>query len=99
MSFGAHSVQLQFIYEGEKYLLKEAVQEMGLKMAAEVSRTDAFYNLGFKIRHVKINQFQQDIVFSLDLYIIMILKICTCIFFKYIPQYISKYIPYMDNNT
>lgn len=85
MSFGAHSVQLQFIYEGEKYLLKEAAQEMGLKMAAEVSRTDAFYNLGFKIHHIKITWLQQDIVFSSDLYIIMILKICTCIFLKIYP--------------
>lgn len=29
-------VQLQFIYERDKYLLKEVVQEMGLKMAEEV---------------------------------------------------------------
>lgn len=55
---------------------------MGLKMAAEVSRTDAFYNLGSKIHPIKITQLQQDIVFSSDLYIIMILKICTCIFLK-----------------
>lgn len=93
MSFSAHSVQLQFIYEGEKYLLKEAVQEMGLKMAAEVSRTDAFYNLGFKIHHIKITQLQQDIAFSSDLYIIMILNLKI-----YILEHISKYTSYMYNN-
>lgn len=34
-------------------MLKEAVQEMGLKMAAGVSRTVAFYSLAFKIEPYK----------------------------------------------
>lgn len=34
MSFNPNFVQLQFIYERDKYLLKELIQEMGLKLAA-----------------------------------------------------------------
>lgn len=37
MSFNPNFVQLQFIYERDKYLLKEVIQEMGLKLAAEFS--------------------------------------------------------------
>lgn len=41
-------VQLQFIYERDKYLLKEVVQEMGLKMAEEVHPDGLFfYSWGF----------------------------------------------------
>lgn len=58
------SVQLRFIYESGKDLLKEAVQEMGLKMAAGVSRTVAFYSLAFKIEpYKKRNQLQQLLFF------------------------------------
>lgn len=33
-------VQLQFIYERDKYLLKEILWEMGLKVMVEVTQTD-----------------------------------------------------------
>lgn len=46
MSFNPDFVQLRFIYERDKYLLKEVVQEMGLKMAAEV--THVFMDEAFK---------------------------------------------------
>lgn len=46
MSFNPNSVKLRFIYEGDKYLLKEAVQEMGLKMAVEVTQTDCSLQFG-----------------------------------------------------
>lgn len=60
------SVQLRFIYESGKDLLKEAVQEMGLKMAAGVSRTVAFYSLAFKIEpYKKRNQLQQLLFFPI----------------------------------
>lgn len=43
MSFNPDLVRLQFIYERDKYLLKELVQEMGLKMAVEVTQTEVFF--------------------------------------------------------
>lgn len=42
MSFKPNLVQLRFIYERDKYLLKEVAQEMELKMAEEVTQTDCF---------------------------------------------------------
>lgn len=42
MSFNPNLVQLRFIYERDKYLLKEVAQEMGLKTAVEVTQTDCF---------------------------------------------------------
>lgn len=41
------AVQLHFIYERDKYLLKEVVQEMGPKMAVELTQTDLFLSLSF----------------------------------------------------
>lgn len=46
MSFDPNFVQLQFIYERDKYLLKEVVQEMGFKKAVEVTETDCFLQCG-----------------------------------------------------
>lgn len=47
MSFNPNFVQLQFIYERDKYLLKEVVQEMGVKIVVvEVSQADCFLQLG-----------------------------------------------------
>lgn len=37
---GPNFVQLQFIYESGKYLLKEVGQEMGLKTVVEVIQAD-----------------------------------------------------------
>lgn len=49
MSFNPSLVQLQFIYERDKGLLKERVQEMGLKMTVEVrQRLFFFYSGSFK---------------------------------------------------
>lgn len=42
MSLNPNLVRLRFIYERDKYLLKEVAQEMGLKMAVEVTQTDCF---------------------------------------------------------
>lgn len=47
MSFNPNFVQLQFIYERDKYLLKEVVQEMGPKTAVEVTQPDCFLQFGF----------------------------------------------------
>lgn len=46
MSSNPSLVQLRFIYEGDKYLLKELVQEMGLKMAAEAILTHTAFQFG-----------------------------------------------------
>lgn len=65
MSFNPNFVQLQFIYERDKYLLKEAVQEMGLKMAVEVTQTDCFLQFGLLNAPCKNKPVLKDMSFSL----------------------------------
>lgn len=56
------------LWERERLVEREAVQEMGLKMAAGVSRTVAFYSLAFKIEpYKKRNQLWQLLFFPSDL--------------------------------
>lgn len=65
MSFDPNFVQLQFIYERDKYLLKEVVQEMGVKMAVEVSRADCFLQFGLLNAPFKNKPALKDMSFSL----------------------------------
>lgn len=65
MSFDPSFVQLQFIYERDKYLLKEVVQEMGLKTAVEVTQTDCFLQFGLLNAPCKNKPALQDMPFPL----------------------------------
>lgn len=68
MSFDPNFVQLQFIYERDKYLLKEVVQEMGLKTAVEVTQTVCFLQFGLLNAPCKNTPALKDMSFSVWAY-------------------------------